>query len=115
MWGPYLWADGLTPRSDGLIWNCSDLNADGTHPSASGVNKVSDLLMAYFTQSPYSRPWFLAARSADLNEDGSVDGGDLGELLGMWGPCPGGCLADLNRDGFVNGSDLGALLVQWQP
>src|SRR4029453_17609520 len=27
-WGPYLWADGLIPRSDGLIWLCSDLTND---------------------------------------------------------------------------------------
>jgi len=49
---------------------------------------------------------------ADLNGDGVVDGGDLGLLLGAWGPCPG-CPADLNRDGVVNGADLGELLASW--
>src|SRR5262249_24382119 len=32
-WGPYLCADGLVPRSDGLVWTCDDLGTDGTHPS----------------------------------------------------------------------------------
>jgi len=49
---------------------------------------------------------------ADLNGDGSVDGNDLGTLLGFWGPCSC-CTADFNSDGVVDGNDLGALLGQW--
>ncbi|MFO0874046.1 MAG: LamG-like jellyroll fold domain-containing protein [Phycisphaerales bacterium] len=51
--------------------------------------------------------------SPDLNGDGIVDGGDLGILLGAWGPVPSGSVADLNADGVVDGADLGALLSQW--
>ena len=49
---------------------------------------------------------------ADLNQDGVVNGADLGLMLGSWGPCPG-CAADLNADGIVNGADLGLLLGSW--
>jgi hypothetical protein len=54
----------------------------------------------------------------DLNDDGAVNGADLGLLLGAWGACPGGtpgCLGDLNVDGVVNGADLGLLLGAWGP
>jgi hypothetical protein len=51
---------------------------------------------------------------ADLNNDGLVNGADLGLLLGAWGPCSG-CAADLNADGLVNGADLGLLLGAWGP
>ncbi|MBU3684038.1 MAG: hypothetical protein FGM39_08540 [Phycisphaerales bacterium] len=50
---------------------------------------------------------------ADLNDDGFVNGDDLGVLLGAWGACTGTCPADLNDDGFVNGDDLGVLLGAW--
>lgn len=53
--------------------------------------------------------------SGDLTGDMSVDGDDLGSLLGTWGPCSMRCVADLNRDGFVNGADLGQLLNSWGP
>jgi hypothetical protein len=33
-------------------------------------------------------------------------------MLGSWGACPG-CAADLNQDGIVNGADLGLLLGSW--
>jgi hypothetical protein len=55
------------------------------------------------------------ACSADLDNDGSVSGADLGLLIGSWGPCAVGCRADLNEDGAVSGSDLGILLGVWGP
>jgi hypothetical protein len=60
-WGPYLWADGLTPRSDGLTWACSDFVADGTHPSQAGASKVAGLLRDFFHTDSTARPWFLAS------------------------------------------------------
>ena len=53
-----------------------------------------------------------AACRADLDGNGSVDGADLGLLLGAWGPAAGNS-ADLNGDGFVDGADLGLLLGAW--
>lgn len=50
----------------------------------------------------------------DFDEDGTVDGGDLGVLLGAWGTCTQSpCLADLNCDGEVDGADLGMFLGEW--
>lgn len=63
-WGPYLWADGVRSRFDGLTWSCSDLQSDGTHPSASGQQKVARMLLDFFHSDPTARPWFLAAQSA---------------------------------------------------
>ena len=57
-WGPYLWADGLTPRSDGLTWDCADFEADGLHTSAAGKTKVATLLRDFLLTHPTSVPWF---------------------------------------------------------
>jgi hypothetical protein len=55
---------------------------------------------------------------SDLNDDGDVDGIDLGILLSEWGICPG-CRADITGDGEVDGTvdggDLGLLLSSWGP
>lgn len=59
VWGPYLWADGEVPRSDGLTWLRNDFVPDGTHPSSSGQKKVVDLLMKYFTTDPLAASWFV--------------------------------------------------------
>jgi hypothetical protein len=58
-WGPYLWADGTRPRSDGFVWNCDDLRNDFTHPSSNGVSKVASQLLAFFKTDPTAVPWFL--------------------------------------------------------
>jgi hypothetical protein len=61
LWGPYLWADGLSPRrSDGLVWKREDFRDDGTHPSDSGRDKVAKMLLAFLKTNSAARSWFLA-------------------------------------------------------
>jgi hypothetical protein len=61
LWGPYLWADGMTPRADGLVWRCTDFGEDGTHPSdPAGRRKVANLLLSFFKTDPTTRSWFMA-------------------------------------------------------
>jgi hypothetical protein len=63
IWGPYLWADGLKGRKDGMVtWKREDLGPDGTHPSLMGREKVAWLLLTFLKNDPTSRPWFLAAK-----------------------------------------------------
>jgi hypothetical protein len=45
----------------------------------------------------------------DFDGNGTVDGSDLGTLLGGWGTA----LGDLTGDGTTDGADLGALLGAW--
>jgi hypothetical protein len=59
-WGPYFWADGLNPRSDGLIWTREDFEDDGTHKSRLGEEKEASMMLAFFKQEPTARLWFLA-------------------------------------------------------
>ena len=78
--------------------------AAGTVPDSNG-NGIIDSCESPATSCP-----------ADLNLDGTVNGADLGSLLGTWGAvAPGGAVADLNGDGAVNGADLGMLLGAWGP
>lgn len=72
-WGPYLWANGLVPRSDGLTWVCSDFQSDGTHPSIpQGQMKVGNMLLSFFKSDPTTRQWFTSGVSSG---NGSSAGG----------------------------------------
>lgn len=62
-WGPYLWANGATPRTDGLSWLAADFAADGTHPADGGRRKVASALLEYFKTAPTASCWFLAGRA----------------------------------------------------
>jgi len=59
LWGPYMWENGLLPRSDGLTWGCQDVTSDGLHPSAGGRNKAAGILSTFFKSDPTTAPWFL--------------------------------------------------------
>lgn len=62
-WGPYLWADGTSARSDERSWVCSDFQPDGTHPGPAARVKVADQLQAFFATHASARPWYLAGAS----------------------------------------------------
>ena len=59
-WGPYFWTNGLLGRSDGFVWTCADVAADGTHPSPTGSTKLAQQLLGFFEQSPTTKTWFTA-------------------------------------------------------
>ncbi len=59
LWGPYLWADGTTTRSDGFQWQCNDLSNDFVHPSNNGVSKIGTLLHTFFKSDPTAARWYL--------------------------------------------------------
>ncbi len=60
-WGPYLWANGMQPRSDGLTWAKSDFASDGTHPATAARQKVGRMLLDFLKSTPTAQSWFLAA------------------------------------------------------
>lgn len=61
-WGPYLWTDGIMGRRDGFVWTCADVRStDGMHPSASGCQKVAQLLLSFFTTDLTAQRWFTRA------------------------------------------------------
>jgi hypothetical protein len=60
-WGPYLWANGTTPRKDGFFYVEEDLREDDrTHESEQGQDKVGRELIKFFKADPTSRDWFMA-------------------------------------------------------
>lgn len=119
LWGPYIWADGLIPRSDGLTYTCDDLT-DGVHPSTSGRIKVADEMYEFFTQDALANIWFTGTGTlptptpttpdggvpGDANNDGQVDGEDFVVWLTHFGATVSGPQnGDFEDDGDVDIAD----------
>ena len=89
---------GGTEPVTGYPWTTMRL----THALAGGA-----LAAAFLSTLPA-----LAQCPGDLDASGTVDGADLGVLLGAWG-CTGACPGDLSQDSVVDGTDLGLMLAAW--
>lgn len=123
LWGPYLWADGMTQNSQGTYWVCpTDFKTDGTHPSdPDGRIRVADLFMNFLRTDP-SATWYRAqggsttgAGGGGGSTTGAGGGSTTGTLPGE--QCYGyagasGCLADCEcggcgADGCMPGNACG--------
>jgi len=61
-WANYDWANGLMPRSDGLVWTCQDFLNDGTHNSLpGGREKDANFLFNFLKTNDATAPWFMAS------------------------------------------------------
>ena len=59
-WGPYIWANGNRPNSQGIFYEYpEDFAPDGTHPSPAGRMKVAKSLWDFFANDPTTKSWFL--------------------------------------------------------
>jgi len=67
-WGPYLWADGLNPRADGLFWERPDFRQDGIHPNVPAQEKVAVLLLDFFKHAPMTTCWFTANHCPPISQ-----------------------------------------------
>lgn len=110
-WGPYLWADGTTPRSDGLTWTCGNLDSDGTHPAVTGEQKVGTMLRNFMLTDRAATPWFRKCELADMNVDGVWTTADIASFVTTvlqpgFATTAQLCAADCNEDGLVNGRDV---------
>lgn len=115
-WGPYLWADGTAPRSDGLTYVCGDFQSDGTHPAMTGEEKVGQQLLDFMLDSRLATPWFRRCELGDMNRDGLFNGRDVQLFVETYlnpavAPAVLKCPADCSDDGVVNPPDLGAFVT----
>jgi hypothetical protein len=81
-WGTYYWSNGMLGRSDGLVWNCADFSADGTHPSSAyGQLQVATALLNFLKTDDTTIPWYLAPSLALTSTAGNNQTGTVGTVL----------------------------------
>lgn len=110
VWDPVV---GMRNLSEALTAAGADV-AGWTLGWATGVSDDGRTIVGMGVNPEGLKEGFIATlpRTGDLNDDGTIDGADLGLLLGAWGACRGSC-GDINLDGQVDGADLGLLLAAW--
>lgn len=72
-WGPYLWCDGVEPRSDGLSFGCEAMSSDGIHLSDAGRDLFAARLLHFLRSEPTATPWSLAAGRGVVGRPASVE------------------------------------------
>ena len=83
-WGPYYWSNGMLGRNDGLVWDCADFSADGTHPSATyGQLKVATQLLSFLRTDDTTTPWYLSQTLALTASAGNNQSASTGSTLPM--------------------------------
>jgi hypothetical protein len=84
-WGAYYWSNGMLGRNDGLIWDCADFNADGTHPSSDnnrvGQYKVASQILSFLKSDDTTTPWYLATTLGLTATGGNNQSGNPGTQL----------------------------------
>jgi endoglucanase len=103
-WGSSNWAlqFSIEPTNWGYQSNATQLS----------LTPVDTVMMTTVLKAQYASG-SSGALSADLNHNGSVEGGDLAIMLNGWGSQPLGHRADFNSDGMVDGVDLEFVLTRW--
>lgn len=113
--GSYLLDEIIYPQESGSIRIEGELEP-GVHEfkSVSRSTVMLGLLPQSVTAESAMSLTFALDESclADLDDDGSVNAGDVTTLLSYWGTDPDG-LPDFNYDGVVDADDLAYLMQRW--
>ncbi len=102
-------------RSWGALHQDANVSGEAFDPTISSGQSIDGFgRLTCFAHLDRDQPYVIARLVcvADLNDDGTVGGADLGMLLGGWGAAGP---SDLDGNGTVNGADLGILLGAWGP
>ena len=94
----------------GCAWDCVQCDCTDCCPE----EFYQETYYGYLVSGSYALSPAPPACPADVNNDGSVDFGDLIQLISKWGNCLD-CPEDVSLDGEVDFTDLLVVLTEWGP
>jgi alpha-tubulin suppressor-like RCC1 family protein len=101
--------------SDPILSERGNLDGVGGEDVFLVVEPATSSAASFTGSSPFVKPYLAEqdARPGDLDGSGTVDAGDIGLLLLLFGPCPAEppCPGDLDGSGEVDAGDIGFLLL----